>query len=657
MSAVGGLRPLAWLALALGGQAAALALIDAGPRLHYQHYAAVLGSGGANPLALGVVAVQTAVVLAGLVGSRRRLAAWLGGALTPLQLAAAAAVFVATSAAVSESVPVFLAELGFATLIQAVSLGNALLFGLALPPELLRRLRDRARSALARSGRGLALGAALWVTAVSAVISFASYERHPHITDEVAYHHHARFLAAGRLDAPAPPVPAAFPLFMMQVDGERWYPVSAPGWPAILALGFLLGLPWLVNPVLAGINVLLAHRLLRRLYDRETAVWSILLLAVSPWFVLMAINFMTHTATLTLALGAALATIRARRRRSIGWALAAGVTAAAIGLIRPLDAVVVAALLGLWALGLGGARLRAAGLAAMALGGAASGAAVLGYNRLMTGSWTEFPVMVYLNELWGPNANRLGFGPDRGARWPLDPFPGHAPLDALVNGALNAFSINVELFGWATGSVVLATLAVFRRHPPRADRLMLAILAAVFTAHFFYFYGGGPDFGARYWFLMIVPLVALSVRGAGRLAERLSIREETGGVRLAAVLGALSLGAILLYVPWRATDKYHHFWGMRPDVRKLAATHDFTGDLVLVRGDDFPDWASAAVYNPVDLTSDETVYAWDRDPETRAALRAAYPGRRIRVIEGPSITGAGYRLVDESPAGRPVESP
>ncbi len=434
---------------------------------------------------------------------------------------------------------------------------------------------------------------------------------------------------------------------MMRTDGDRWYPVSAPGWPAILALGFVVGLPWLVNPVLAGVNVVLAHRLVRALYDRETAGWSVLLLAASPWFVLMAINFMTHTATLSFALGAALAMIRARRDGSVAWAAAAGVLAAAIGLIRPLDALVVALLLGLWALGLGGARLRSLGVAALALGGAAAGAAVLAYNRLMTGEWTGFPVMLYLNERWGPNANRLGFGPDRGAGWPLDPFPGHAPLDALVNGALNGFSINVELFGWTMGSLLPATLAVLARPWTRSDRLMLAVLAAVFTAHFFYFYGGGPDFGARYWFLMSVPLVVLSARGAGRLAARLSAAgaDGQGGARLAAALAALCLGATLLYVPWRALDKYHHLWGMRPDVREIATRHDLAGDLVLVRGADFPDWASAAVYNPVDLTSDETVYAWDRDPETRAALLRAYPGRRVRVIEGPSITGGGYRLV------------
>ena len=30
---------------------------------------------------------------------------------------------------------------------------------------------------------------------------------------------------------------------------------------------------------------------------------------------------------------------------------------------------------------------------------------------------------------------------------------------------------------------------------------------------FFYWYSGGPDFGARYWYLILVPLVVLSVRG------------------------------------------------------------------------------------------------------------------------------------------------
>ena len=91
--------------------------------------------------------------------------------------------------------------------------------------------------------------------------------------------------------------------------------------------------------------------------------------------------------------------------------------------------------------------------------------------------------------------------------------------------------------------------------------------------------------------------------------------------------------------------KYRHYRGMRPDVRYLAKEHDFGRSLVLVRGARHPDYASAAVYNPIDLHANEPIYAWDASPEIRAALLKAYADRPVWILDGPSLTGAAYRIV------------
>ena len=46
-----------------------------------------------------------------------------------------------------------------------------------------------------------------------------------------------------------------------------------------------------------------------------------------------------------------------------------------------------------------------------------------------------------------------------------------------------------------------------------SDRLMLAVIAATLGAFSFYWYSGGPDFGARYWYLILVPCIVLTARG------------------------------------------------------------------------------------------------------------------------------------------------
>jgi len=247
--------------------------------------------------------------------------------------------------------------------------------------------------------------------------------------------------------------------------------------------------------------------------------------------------------------------------------------------------------------------------------------------------------MDYFDRYYRKGVNDLGFGPDRGLPWGFDPFPGHGLRDVIANALLNTAAINVELFGWCIGGVAAVVLgAVLQR---RAERtwLWLSAIAAIAGVHSFYWFSGGPDFGARYWFLLIVPCVALAATGLNAL--------DTRGTPPRAALAALLLSAAAMatFVPWRAADKYFHYRGMRSDIRAMARDARFDGALVLIRGRRFPDYASAAVYNPVDLRGPGTVFAWDRDPETGRSLLAAYPDRPVWVVAGPSVTGGGYTVV------------
>lgn len=655
------LRPAAWLSLAVIGQAVALGLIDAGPRLHYQHYKLLYRTPVEN-LLVAFMVVQAVIVIWALVRRRAALSV-VTRLFRPWQWLLLAAVVVLPAAAVSQDVRTTAFEFLFATFVQVLNLATVALAVAALPPTWLARFRHWTDGLLGKADVNadeqrvprldrFAWVIAAWAVAVSALLAVVSYQRHPHVTDEVAYLLHARFLAQGALTLPAPSVPDGFTFYLMETAGDRWFASTPPGWPAMLAVGVLLGAPWLVNPLLGGINVLLGYLLIWQLYDRRSARLAAVLLATSPWFVFMGMNFMTHTFSLTCALAAGVLVLRARQTHSAAWAGLAGVMLGIGSIIRPLDGLIVALLIGLWALGLGGRRLNVRGLLALGVGTVVTAALVLPYNQALTGSPLSFPLNAYVDLHYGAGRNGFGFGPDKGFGWALDPNPGHSPIDALINANLNGNAINTELFGWSSGSLLLAAVAVLAGrvtrsdNRSRSDRLMLAVMLAVFTAYFFYYYSGGPDFGARYWYFMIVPLVVLTVRGISIAGARLA----AAGVQDAqprVLLGVACLVALaqVTYIPWRATDKYYHFWGMRPDVREIAAASDFGRSLVLVRGDSHPDYASAAIYNPLDLQADAPIYAWDRDDQVRQALLAAYPDRPVWVLNGPTITGAGYELV------------
>jgi hypothetical protein len=277
----------------------------------------------------------------------------------------------------------------------------------------------------------------------------------------------------------------------------------------------------------------------------------------------------------------------------------------------------------------------------------ATAALVLPYNHYFTGKAGTFPIMAYNDARYGKGANDYGFGANRGMGWALDPGPGHGPRDATINTNLNLTVTQVELFGWATGSLLLVYLLLAASRPARSDRLMLGVIVATWLAYFFNYFSGGPDFGARYWFLMLVPLCALTARGLGWLGGRLAeTGDRLGHARAAAGGAALVVAAFTAFVPWRASDKYWHYLGMRPDIAGLARARGFGASLVMVCGDELPDYASAAYFNPLDFSRPVPLYVRDAGQEVLARVRAAYPDRPLWIVRGPTRTGDGYEVQD-----------
>lgn len=646
---------LAWFALALAGEVARLQLMQAGPLVGYQHYLQPAELFSRAPVAAAIVLAQAAIALAGLRAIWPSVRAWLARHLGAWRLPAVLLAVVLSSAALSASPRAYAVELVFAALLHLVALATLVCAAAALAPAtraaLGLRLSDAALQQPDESPvrlDGLAWALALWVAVAGAVLALASYQAHPHVPDEVSYLFQARYFARGVLDMPPPPVPAAFDVDLMMYEPERWYSPVPPGWPAILSLGVRAGVPWIVNPILNGVNVLLAYLVLGDIFGRRTARWSVILLATSPWFVLMGMNLMTHTSALLFALVAAYAVARMRRSGAFGWGVLGGAAIGAVSLVRPLEGVAVALLLGFWSLG-GRSQFRIAlpqgivlALASMAVGGL-----VLPYNAAVAGSPTTFPLMRYTDVMYGPDVNALGFGANRGIGWPgLDPFPGHGAIDVVINAALNTYQVNVELLGWSIGSVMAIALLLFMGRLRREDWWMIAAVAVVAGLHSFYWFSGGPDFGARYWYLIIVPCIALAARGVEEVGRAVAGRTDREGLdpRVSVAVLALCVMAVAVFIPWRAIDKYYHYRRMDPGIVRLAEEHDFGRSLVLVRGRRHPDYASAAIYNPLDFGADAPIYAWDRSDSLRADVLAAYPDRPVWIVDGPTVSGDGYRV-------------
>lgn len=487
--------------------------------------------------------------------------------------------------------------------------------------------------------RALPRAAALWVLAVSLTLALTAFDRMPRLPDEVAYLFQAKMIAAGHLVLPAPggAMNTALAYDWISIEGGKWFSIFPPGWPTVLALGVATGVPFIVNPLLAALGILLSHRFVTRIVSPRLAALVTLLLCVSPWYLAMGASLMSHPLTLVLVLGAWLLLLKGNGARLLCW-FGAGLLMGALFLTRPLEGVFVGVATGLWALRRADLKFMSGwiAVAAYGLGCIVIGALVFPYNQMLTGSALSTPIDQYFDLLWHKGANRLGFGADIGSpdSWGgVDIWRGHSPLEALIAGQFNLKSLNVELLGWATGSLLLLYVHLLWGKKTRMDWAMTALIAVTIGAYALYWFNGGFYIGPRYWFMALWPAIFLSARGLQTAAALLGsidaeeARERVGMVAL--VAGALALTAFL---PWRASEKYQEFRGFHDGYRTLAASGSVDNALVFVKAGDVGEWGSAFTLNSPDLKG--PIFLRDLGPAANAANAARYPGRVVRYVNG-----------------------
>ena len=356
--------------------------------------------------------------------------------------------------------------------------------------------------AVSRGAYLVALGG--FAAAESVAVAVLCFARNPQLIDTWAQYIQARSFAAGALAAEPPAALAHFGVLQMVTTPAGWFAQYPPVHPALLSLGMILGVPWLVTPLLAALLPAAVYWLGRQGGDERVARLAAALVLLSPFVIAMNASAMNHLpAALCVAAGLALTPALAR-----GHAGAAGafglVTGVAVG-IRPLDALALAAV-GLGALLVPARQLVIRPLIAALLGGAIGVLPTLLFNAATTGSALTFGYTA----LYGAG-HRLGFhaGP-----WgePL------TPLRALGLTAGDADQLNTYLFEWPLPATLLVVAALAdRRGLDPARRGAAAYLAVLIGLLFFYFH---RDFhyGPRFVFSALPSLFVLIAAGVVRLA-------------------------------------------------------------------------------------------------------------------------------------------
>ena len=357
-------------------------------------------------------------------------------------------------------------------------------------------------------------------------------------SDSSGYLNAARALVKGPLVAPLPVLerlglpesagPAFAPLGFVYLTGRRalglFYPIGFPLHEAAAAvlMGWARG-PFLVSPGAAVLSLLLVFAVGRELgLPRWASAGAAVLLGSVPAWLFQALQPMSDVVATLWCLAAVAAALRARRRRS--WALAAGFAFGVAVLVRPMDVLLLPALL--CAL-----PLDRRGLIRFGLGGLPAAAALLAYDTVCFG---------------GPLTTGYGLT-GHASYFHLSNFPHH--FSHYLRWTGDGFSY-LPCLGWVA--------VLFRRRIPWRDRLLLlSWFGAFLGAYSFY-----DPAEAWWWTRFLLPgmpaiplgcmLLVFDLAGAASPRSRrwISMAAAAGitaisllGIRHARRWGALSVGS------------------------------------------------------------------------------------------------------------------
>jgi hypothetical protein len=343
--------------------------------------------------------------------------------------------------------------------------------------------------------------------------------------DEYAAVFQAKIFASGRLMARLPPsvvdwlIPPGFNGVFLLASKSTGQAIEGywPGFSLLLAPFEFLGIPWLCNACLAGLAILLIHRItLEITNDQRAAGWALLFTLASGAFIANSISYYSMQAHLTANLLFAWLLLRPNPYRAFG----AGVVGSlALVLHNPFPHAVFALP---WIVAIARSEKIPRNLFWL----------VLGY----------LPLVIIVGAGWLHLRAEIAAG-DSGFR-------------AITTGQFSAFSLPdksmidmrvaaaVKMWIWAVPCLFLfAFLGRLRRRDDQRVRLLAASAVLTFVAYVFVIFEQGHGWGYRYFHSAwgVVPILA---------GCAMTGRSESNG-RFAAFAGAAAVLNLLIVVPWQ----------------------------------------------------------------------------------------------------------
>ncbi|NDQ56078.1 MAG: hypothetical protein GZ088_03265 [Acidipila sp.] len=379
--------------------------------------------------------------------------------------------------------------------------------------------------------------------------------------DESAYRFQAKIFATGRLTAPAL---AGVPLDNTDTPPEvfythhiyrngRWFVKYTPGWPLILALGMLAGLPWAISPLLGGLCLWTTHSLARRVFGSKIANLSVWIVVLSPIFITNVLGTMSHALCALCIVAACLLCfegLKTLKALPFAGMFALGGFSC---FVRPLTGFAITAVLGLstlWYLRMH-RRLWLRVFVLACIFGALTVGSFLQYDKKYTGSYLVTP-----------------YAAARGLRVPAEISGGtHQTLENLR--VTTRFALQDTLLFAVPFVFLFAVYACsHEKERLREVRILMFFFPAVVVAYLIQVEGSSASFGERYYFESLFAVAILGARGLILFVENNNFSRRT--------VNHLLLGALFLQLVMQVVSVHKFVYKLDPTRKIQEALNELT---------------------------------------------------------------------------------
>lgn len=423
----------------------------------------------------------------------------------------------------------------------------------------------------------------------------------PNSGDEYAYYFQAQIFAAGKYFAPAPPSDKLITDKMILYDG-KWFVQYPPGWPAFLSIGFLIGMPWIINPIFSTITLLVLYSISKEMYDDNVALKSVFLLTISPFFILTSASYFSHPIALFFSSLFLYFFFQARKTSSTEYYHMLGILSLVIlAYIRTYTAFLFL----IPYFGYLIARREIKNLVIVLIVGSIAIIPLFLYNSILTGNPISLGYQIY------DPSDRPGFG-----------VGGYTP--SMIPGKALRLLFEFCIFFPA---IILIPLYLFHSdfYKKQENIFLLLIFVSVFIGFLLYKGTGGDRFGPRYLYETLSCITPLFTGGLNSLSK---LRNPIKGLKI--TLPVVFLTSLILFSVGSFIDRsvyYSNYINDRKQIFDIIEQETPMNSIIFIADDNLPAPFYAKFFCRNDPFLKDRIYAPHTTIEDDLILANMFPER------------------------------